>query len=131
MSEPYEQPSEPSEDALIDAALAALDRAPLPTRTLPAPGRAPTAMDEMGAMEAARPAWTPPAMPSASPTLDALDASRRPQARTVCEDCPNSVWFASPAEVKCYCRVMFLVTWSSKAPQQITHCDGTFLGQDG
>ena len=128
MSEPYEQPSEPSEDALIDAALAALDRAPLPTRILPAPGRAPTVV---AAMDAAGPAWTPPAMPCGSPTLDALDASRRPQARTVCETCPNSVWFASPAEVKCYCRVMFLVTWSSKAPQQITHCDGTFLGSDG
>jgi hypothetical protein len=65
-----------------------------------------------------------------SPTLDALDESRRPKASTVCEHCPNSVWFASPAEVKCYCRVMFLVTWSSKEPNQITHCDGEFLGQE-
>ena len=65
-----------------------------------------------------------------SPTLDALDASRRPQAATVCERCPNSVWFASPMELKCYCRVMFLVTWSSAAPNPITHCDGTYLGRD-
>ena len=62
--------------------------------------------------------------------LQELDESRRPKAKTVCEDCPNSVWFASPAEVKCYCRVMFLVTWSSKEPNQITGCDGIFLGQE-
>lgn len=66
----------------------------------------------------------------ASPTLAELDASRRPKAKTVCEDCPNSVWFTSAAEVKCYCRVMFLVTWSSHAPNQITGCDGLYLGQE-
>lgn len=104
-----------SEDALIDAALAALETAPPSAR--PA---------EAAAMSAA--AQTP--LPPASPTLDALDASRRPTAGTVCEHCPNSVWFASPTELKCYCRVMFLVTWSSQAPNQITHCDGTFLGQE-
>lgn len=104
-----------SEDALIDAALAVLETAPPSAR--PA---------EAAAMSAA--AQTP--LPPASPTLDALDASRRPTAGTVCEHCPNSVWFASPTELKCYCRVMFLVTWSSQAPNQITHCDGTFLGQE-
>jgi hypothetical protein len=31
-------------------------------------------------------------------------------------------------ELKCYCRVMYLVTWSSKEPQQISACDGMFLG---
>ena len=64
------------------------------------------------------------------PTLAALDTSRRPSARTVCEGCPNSVWFASPVELKCYCRVMFLVSWSTKEPNQITACDGIFLGQE-
>src|SRR5574338_921322 len=115
----------PSEDALIDAALAVLDQAPLATSTVPEPEREPV---EAAATAEAVQAWAP--LPPASPTLGALDASRRPKASTVCEECPNSVWFASPAEVKCYCRVMFLVSWSSKAPNQITHCDGTFLGQD-
>ena len=127
MTEPH-KPHEPSEGELIDAALAALDQAPLPTTTFPEPGLKP---DEDKATAEAGQAWTPPPMPPASPTLDALDESRRPKASTVCEECPNSVWFASPAEVKCYCRVMFLVTWSSKEPSQITHCDGAFLGQDG
>ncbi|CAI10576.1 TraH protein of DNA transfer system (plasmid) [Aromatoleum aromaticum EbN1] len=116
---------EPSEDELIDAALAALDQAPLPTTTVPGP--APEPAEEAATAEAG-PAWTPPPMSAASPTLDALGESRRPKASTVCEECPNSVWFASSAEVKCYCRVMFLVTWSSNEPNQITHCDGTLLG---
>ena len=104
-----------SEDALIDAALAALEQASPPTTPLLEPER--------------EPAHEPATV--ASPTLDALDASRRPKAATVCETCPNSVWFASPTELKCYCRVMFLVTWSSTTPHEITHCDGAFLGQDG
>src|SRR5574337_577304 len=116
-----------SEDALIDAALAVLDQAPSSTSTVPEPERELEPVEAPATAEAAR-AWAP--SPPASPTLAALDASRRPKASTVCEECPNSVWFASPAEVKCYCRVMFLVSWSSKAPNQITHCDGTFLGQD-
>ena len=65
-----------------------------------------------------------------SPTLGALDSNRRPKVKTVCETCPNSVWFSSPAELKCYCRVMYLVTWSTKEPNQITGCDGMFLGQE-
>lgn len=129
------QQNEMIEDALIDAALAVMDQAPSPMTTRPAlqPGResAGAAADEgtAEAMAEGGPVWTRTPLPPASPTLDALDASRRPRANTVCEGCPNSVWFASPAELKCYCRVMFLVTWSSSEPHQITHCDGAFLGQ--
>lgn len=65
-----------------------------------------------------------------SPTLRDLDASRRPQQKTVCEQCPNSVWFASPEEVKCYCRVMFLTSWSTKQPNILINCDGIWLGQE-
>ena len=65
-----------------------------------------------------------------SPTLDALEEHRRPSQKTVCETCPNSVWFSSPTEVKCYCRVMYLITWSNKEPNQITGCDGIFVGQE-
>ena len=61
------------------------------------------------------------------PALAGLERSRRPQPGTVCEQCPNSVWFVSPMEVRCYCRVMYVVTWSSKEPQQLTACDGVLL----
>jgi hypothetical protein len=62
-----------------------------------------------------------------SPTLLALETSRRPKLKTVCETCQNSVWFTTPQEVKCYCRVMFLVTWSNKEPTQFTGCDGLYI----
>ena len=134
MSDPTE-PSEPTSDPQniedeLDAALAALDSEPLPTTTLADPSPSPEqASGDQVPGEPTPPAFTPEPS-TGSPTLDALEESRRPKAKTVCEHCPNSVWFASPAEVKCYCRVMFLVTWSSKEPNQITHCDGEFLGQE-
>ena len=107
----------------LDAALAALDQAPLPTTTLPDPYPGTQARGGHPL-----PLFTP--LLSASQTLGALEDARRPKASTVCERCPNSVWFASPDELKCYCRVMFLVTWSTKEPNQLTHCDGAFLGQE-
>ncbi|WP_051049089.1 hypothetical protein [Nitrosospira lacus] len=67
---------------------------------------------------------------SISHTLHGLEASRRPKVRTVCEECANSVWFTTPTEVKCYCRVMFLVTWESAVPQSITACDGMYLNRE-
>lgn len=121
MTQPPEIP-QPTEDELIEAALAAFDQEPLPTVTAPDPAMQ---GQSLGGVES-----SDLASHATSRTLEALDESRRPKAKTVCEDCPNSVWFASPAEVKCYCRVMFLVTWSSKEPNQITHCDGTDLGGD-
>lgn len=123
MSEPTNDPQDIEDE--LDAALAALDSEQLPTTTLSDP----LPLPEQVADEPALPAFTPEPS-TGSPTLDALDESRRPKASTVCERCPNSVWFASPAELKCYCRVMFLVTWSSKEPSQITNCDGEFLGQE-
>lgn len=113
-------PNEMTDDE-IAAAMEAFD---LPQPEPPTPQAATATAGTLAPSAPAEPSQ------SASPTLDALDESRRPKVRTVCERCPNSVWFASPAELKCYCRVMFLVTWSSKEPNQLTHCDGEFLGQD-
>lgn len=73
--------------------------------------------------------FDPPESP-VSQVLALLDVTRRPQQRTVCEGCRNSVWFSSPTEVKCYCRVMYLVTWSTKEPNVLTGCDGMFLGEE-
>jgi hypothetical protein len=67
---------------------------------------------------------------AASPLLDTLETSRHPQQKTACEICPNSVWFSSLEEVKCNFRVMYLVAWSSQAPNQITHFDGLYLAQE-
>lgn len=115
-------PQHSLDDELIDAALVMLDQAQLPASELLAPpgsGSLPATAAENHQIASEQ-----------SPTLSALDESRRPKVATVCERCPNSVWFASPEEVKCYCRVMFLVTWTSREPNVITHCDGQVLGQE-
>jgi len=62
-----------------------------------------------------------------SPTLSALDKARQPKVKTACETCPNSMWFSSPEEVKCYCRIMHMISWSAKDANLITMCDGKFL----
>ena len=50
-----------------------------------------------------------------------------PKMESACQRCVNSLWFTSKTEVKCYCRVMFMITHSSKEPSQIQHCDGEYL----
>jgi hypothetical protein len=65
-----------------------------------------------------------------SRALQELEEGRRPKAVTECETCPHSLWFATPKEVKCYCRAMYLVVWSTKDPMEITHCDGPAIGQE-
>ena len=103
--------AEPTEDELIEAAMesAAGPEPDMEETVAPAQREAPRAP---------------------SPTLDALEKKRRPRPATVCETCPHSVWFTSPTDVKCYCRVMYLVTWSVKEPNQITACDGIYVGQE-
>lgn len=65
--------------------------------------------------------------PYISPTLASISAKERPNPSTVCEVCPASVWFSSPAGLKCFCRVMHLVSWSKEEPNELTHCDGEVM----
>ena len=128
MSNPSHPSRRPGDD-LLDAALSALDQ-PLPESRPPrSKDRLPAASNKQAANKPASKVEQQQG-DAPSPTLAGLEKIRRPQAGTVCETCPNSVWFASPVEVKCYCRVMYLVTWSSKEALRITACDGVFLGQD-
>jgi len=80
------------------------------------------------------PDWTEPAgMPEEAPigslTLSRLDPKRRPNPSTVCEICPASVWLASPKEVKCFCRIMHVISWSTTEQNQLTDCDGLLIAQ--
>ena len=77
--------------------------------------------------EAALPAHPISPALSRGPTLTALGPSRLPKVSTVCETCPLSLWFASAKTLRCYCRLMFTVTWDSAAPLPLTHCDGPHL----
>lgn len=63
-----------------------------------------------------------------SPTLTLVEKLRRPNPPTVCGACPHSMWFASKATVKCYCRLMHSLTWTSEEPIPILQCDGVLLG---
>jgi len=65
-----------------------------------------------------------------SQTLKNIDKSLRPSPEVVCATCPNSMWFKSTKEVQCYCRIMYLVSWSSSKPNEITACDGLMIGQE-
>ena len=76
----------------------------------------------------------PPLLPSLpeqepyeSPVLASLDTGHCPQ--TVCASCPKSLWFSSTKSLKCFCRVMHVVTWSSEESQPVQLCDGV-LTQD-
>lgn len=72
----------------------------------------------------------PEGLQVASRTLVALDEARRPRPEIACGICPNSVWFATPSDLRCYCRVMFVQTWTAQKPGEIVSCDGMFLGQE-
>ena len=68
------------------------------------------------------PAPAASATPSASPapyvslTLTVLPPERRPAEQTVCETCHAALWHASKDELRCYCRAMRLISWSSEEP---------------
>ena len=60
-----------------------------------------------------------------SPTLLEFNKS----IKMVCASCPNSMWFGSEKEQKCFCRIMHELTWSADENNVMTHCDGIFLGE--
>lgn len=76
------------------------------------------------------PTSAPAGLECQSPTVAALDLKRRPNPTPVCETCPHSMWFASAAHLKCYCRVMHVVTWNSDDPVPILSCDGILINPE-
>lgn len=59
-----------------------------------------------------------------STTLTQLPEARQPKPSTVCEQCPASMWQATPLGLKCYCRIMHAFSWTTAEPVELTHCDG-------
>lgn len=72
----------------------------------------------------------PEGLQAGSRTLAGLDEARRPRPEIACGVCPNSVWFATTSDLRCYCRVMFVQTWTAQKPGEIVSCDGMYLGQE-
>ncbi len=54
---------------------------------------------------------------TAKPGVARVGRKPPPESQNRLRALSNSVWFSSPTEVKCYCRVMFLVSWSTKEPK--------------
>lgn len=112
-----------------------------PPEPPPAPAQPATAQDSQVSPEATPEEPSPAAQQAEEPeepeglqvasrTLVALDEARRPRPEIACGTCPNSVWFATPNDLRCYCRVMFVQTWTAEKPGEIVSCDGMFLGQE-
>ena len=52
-----------------------------------------------------------PAPRKLRPVVQALSPQHRPS--TVCAGCPDSLWLKSKVELRCYCRPMHLIVWST------------------
>lgn len=57
-----------------------------------------------------------------SKVIARLPMAKRPL--TLCVRCPGAIWFVNSQEVKCFCRVMRLETYSKKEPNNLQDCDG-------
>ena len=62
--------------------------------------------------------------------IEASPEKSRPSAEIECTTCPNSMWFETSAELKCYCRVMYMLTWTTTEPTVIKACSGTEIGKE-
>jgi hypothetical protein len=65
-----------------------------------------------------------------SPTVSGLELGRRPKPLPICAACPHSLWFASAKHLRCFCRLMHVVTWNSEQPSSpIAACDGIMVSE--
>ena len=65
-----------------------------------------------------------------SPTVAGLAPRRRPEPSPICATCPHSLWFASTEHLRCFCRLMHVVTWNSEEPSSpIAACDGILVSE--
>lgn len=65
-------------------------------------------------------AATPP-LRELRPVVLALSPAHRPL--TVCTGCPDSLWLKSKVDLRCYCRPMHLIVWSTAEPNELLDCD--------
>ena len=73
------------------------------------------------------------AIPYDSPVLRLLSSTGRAIPDTACRLCPKALWRTTKHHLVCYCRLMFVETYSDERPGHsnlITHCDGPLLGED-
>jgi hypothetical protein len=59
-----------------------------------------------------------------SPVLLRLPTTRRPPENIACCTCPSAMWISGQTEVRAYCHVMKLISWSRETSDDLTQCDG-------
>ena len=64
-----------------------------------------------------------------SPIIEILEEGSRPDQSTICQHCPDSIWFISSpnsARLKCYCKAMNVITYDSQEQEiePVIECDG-------
>ena len=60
------------------------------------------------------------------PVVRGLSPKQRPS--TVCNTCPQSLWFVSAVALRCYCQSMHVIVWSPTEPNALVDCDQMHLG---
>lgn len=65
-----------------------------------------------------------------SPTLLAAGQDKWPRSKIPCMNCPHAVWMQTGTDLKCYCRVMYRLSWSKGDQTEILACDGPMIGQE-
>lgn len=56
--------------------------------------------------------------------LQAGQASNPPPESTACRSCPASLWMLSGHELRNFCRVLHVMTWSDEEETAPDQCDG-------
>lgn len=61
--------------------------------------------------------------------INQLSEKKLPKKETLCEYCPNSLWFMMQNELKCFCTSMHSISYSKENEEEpIISCDGQALG---
>lgn len=64
-----------------------------------------------------------------SSVINQLSEEKLPKKETLCEYCPNSLWFITQNELKCFCTSMHSISYSKESEDDpIIVCDGQVLG---
>lgn len=61
--------------------------------------------------------------------INQLTEEKLPKKETLCEYCPNSLWFMTQSELKCFCTSMHSISCSKESGDNpIISCDRQVLG---
>jgi len=65
------------------------------------------------------------------PVVLSLAETDRPQAQLICQHCPGACFFTTHNALKCFCKHMNTISWTTYEPIPITRCtaQGVFVAQ--